>query len=196
MEILRKKLIKNGEIMNKGKRIQTIFLQGVFICYILFLIKLLFLSRVSLSELFTAGRTLERSINLIPFYSIKEYIFSNSATIKDFAFSNVIGNIVIFIPVGTYLLLFKSNKSIRANLLLIFMATFLIETIQGLLAIGATDIDDMILNCLGGLVGILACKLLLLILRDEKKVEAAITVISAIGLPILLYLFFFVKLRL
>lgn len=188
--------MKNGGIMNKRERIETVFLYGVFICYILFLIKLLFLSRVSLLDLFNSQRTLDRSINIIPFYSIKEYIFSNSATIKKFAFSNVVGNIVIFIPLGTYLSLFKNNKRVINNLLFIFIVSLFIEIIQGLLGIGASDIDDIILNCLGGLVGILGYKFLLFILRDEKKVRVAITILSAIGLPVLLYLLFLVRLRL
>jgi glycopeptide antibiotics resistance protein len=188
--------MKNGGIMNKRERIETVFLYGVFICYILFLIKLLFLSRVSLLDLFNSQRTLDRSINFIPFYGIKEYIFSNSATIKKFAFANVVGNIVIFIPLGTYLSLFKNNKRVITNLLFIFIVSLFIEIIQGILGIGASDIDDIILNCLGGLVGILGYKFLLLILRDEKKVRVAITILSAIGLPVLLYLLFMVRLRL
>jgi glycopeptide antibiotics resistance protein len=71
-----------------------------------------------------------------------------------------------------------------------------VEVIQGLLGIGTADIDDIILNCLGGLIGILVYKFLLLILRDEKKVSTAITILSAIGLPVLLYLLFMVRLRL
>ncbi len=188
--------MKNGDIMNKRERIETVFLYGVFICYLLFLIKLLLLSRVSLMDLFNSQRTLDRSINLIPFHSIKEYIFSNSATIKKFSFSNVVGNIVIVIPLGTYLSLFKKNKRVITNLLFIFNVSLFIEIIQGILGIGASDIDDIILNCLGGLVGILGYKFLLFILRDEKKVRVAITILSAIGLPVLLYLLFMVRLRL
>lgn len=182
--------------MNKREKIEIAFLYGVFICYILFLFKLLFLSRVSLLELFNNQRSLDRSINLIPFNSIKEYMFSNSATIKRFAFSNVVGNIIIFIPLGTYLSLFKKNKGVITNLILIFIVSLFVEITQWLLGIGASDIDDIILNCLGGLVGILGYKLLLFILRDEKKVRAAITILSAMGLPVLLYLLFMVRLRL
>lgn len=182
--------------MSKQGRIEVAFLYGVFICYILFLIKLLFLSRVSLLDLFNNQRTLDRSINLIPFYSIKEYIFSNSATIKKFAFGNVVGNIAIFIPLGTYLSFFKNNKRVITNLLFIFIVSLFIEIIQGVLGVGASDIDDIILNCFGGLVGVLGYKFLLFKLRDEKKVRVAITILSAIGLPVLLYLLFMVRLRL
>jgi glycopeptide antibiotics resistance protein len=179
--------MKNGGNMNKRGRIKTVFLYGVFICYILLLIKILLLSRISHSEF--------RSINLIPFNSIKEYIFSNSVTIKKFAFGNVGGNIVIFIPLGTYLSLFKNDKRVRTNLLFIFIVSLFVEIIQGLLGIGASDIDDIILNCFGGLIGILGYKFLLFILRDEKKVHTAITILSAIGLPGILYYLFMMRMR-
>ncbi|NOV04771.1 VanZ family protein [Paenibacillus planticolens] len=182
--------------MNKRERIKTIILYGVFICYLIFLIKLLFLSRISLLEMFNSHRTLNRSINLIPFHSIKEYILGDSATLKRFAFSNVVGNIVIFIPLGTYLTLFKKDKRVITNLLLIFFVSLFVEITQGLLGIGTSDIDDIILNCLGGWIGILGYKFLTLILRDEKKVCTVITILSAIGLPVILYLLFMVRLRL
>lgn len=182
--------------MSKRERFKTIFLYGVFICYIVFLIKLLFLSRISFLEMFNSQRTLNRSINLIPFYSIKDYILGDSATIKKFAFSNVIGNIAILIPLGTYLTLFKRDKRVIANLLFIFFVSLFVEIIQGLLDIGTSDIDDIILNGLGGLIGILGFKFSAFILRDEKKVRTLMTIISAIGLPVILYLLFRVKLRL
>ena len=181
--------MKNRGIMNKRERIKTVFLYGVFICYILLLIKLLFLSRISHLE--------HRSINLIPFYSIMEFISGSSANIKAFAFSNVVGNIVIFIPLGVYLPLFKKDKRALVNLLFIFIVSFFVEIIQGLLGIGVADIDDIILNCLGGWIGILGYKFLLFILRDEKKAHTAITILSAVvGLPVILYLLFMVKMRL
>jgi glycopeptide antibiotics resistance protein len=173
--------------MNKQQRIIKVFIYCVFICYILLLIKILLLSRISHSEF--------RSINVIPFYSIKEYIFSNSDTVKKFAFGNVVGNIVIFIPLGTYLSLFKNDKRGITKLLFIFIVSLFVEIIQGLLGIGASDIDDIILNCLGGLIGILGYKFLLFILRDEKKMHTAITVLSAIGLPHILYYLFMVRMR-
>ncbi|KRF43558.1 VanZ family protein [Paenibacillus sp. Soil787] len=182
--------------MNKWERIKTIFLYGVFICYIVFLIKLLFLSRISLLEMFNSQRTLKRSINLIPFYSIKEYILGSSATMKKFAFSNVVGNIVILIPLGTYLSLFKKDKRVITNLLFIFFVSLSVEITQGLLGIGTSDIDDIILNCLGGLIGILGYKFLAFIIRDEKIVRTIITIPSAIGLPVIIYFLFIVRLRL
>ena len=182
--------------MSQRERIETAILSVVFIFYILFLLKLLLFSRVLFSDLFSIQRAQDRSINLIPFNSIKGYIFSGSGTMQNFSFANVIGNIVVFIPLGTYLALFKKNRNVLINLLVIFIMSFFVEIVQGILAIGSADIDDIILNCLGGLIGILGYRFLLLIFRDHKKVHTAITALSVAGLPVLFYYLFMIKLRL
>lgn len=188
--------MKHGGIMKKHDRVKAVFLYGIFICYLLLLLKILLFSRVTFLELFDGQRTLYRSINLIPFHSILEYTSGGSATIKKFAFGNVVGNIVIFIPLGIYLPLFKKDKRVLVNLLFIFIGSFFVELIQGLLCIGVSDIDDIILNCLGGLLGLFVYKFLLFILRDGTKVRTAITILSFIvGLPVIMYLLFMVKMR-
>src|SRR5215469_12394592 len=101
--------------MDKRERLQTVFIYGVFICYILLLIKILLLSRVSLSG--HSQRTIQRSINLIPFHSITEYIFSNSANNRRFAFANAVGNIVVFSPLGMFLPLLRPDKRVKTYLL-------------------------------------------------------------------------------
>ncbi len=81
-------------------------------------------------------------------------------------------------------------------MLLVFFVSLLTEVIQGCFGIGAADIDDVILNCLGGFVGILLYKLLYLIVRDQKKVRSVIAILSAfIGLPVLFYFMFIIKMR-
>lgn len=107
----------------------------------------------------------------------------------------MVGNIVIFIPLGTYLSLFKNDKRVITNLLFIFIVSLFVEIIHGLLGIGASDIDDIILNGLGGLIGISGYKFLLYIIRDEKKVHTVITILSAIGLPLILYYLFMMRMR-
>lgn len=181
--------------MSKWERIQTIFLYVVFICYIFLLVKILFLSRISIIDLFDSQRSANRSVNLIPFYSIQEYLFSGSADIKRSAFGNVAGNIIAFVPLGVFLPVFRKDRHIKFNFLIIITVTLITEIIQGILGIGAADIDDIIMNCSGGFIGILGYKLLLYLLRNEKKVRVAITIISAFGLPTILYLLFAIQMR-
>ncbi len=177
-------------------RVETIILYVVFAFYILFLLKLLIFSRLSLSDLQSGFQGATRAINLIPFGSIRNYVLSDSANIQRFAFGNVVGNILAFVPLGAYLPLFRRDKRIARNLLPIFIASLLIEIIQGLFGIGTADIDDVILNCLGGLLGIWGYRIFLLILRDQQKVRTAMAILSAMGLPVLLYYLFMIKLRL
>lgn len=174
--------------MNNSERFKRGFIYIVFICYTLLLIKILFLSRVSHLE--------HRSINLIPFHSMMAYISGRTTNLRTFAFGNVVGNIVIFIPLGFYLPLFKNDIRVWTNLLFVFAVSLFVEIIQGLSSIGTADIDDIILNCLGGLIGILGYKFLLVSLRGEKNVLTATVILSAIGLPlIILYYLFIVRMR-
>ncbi|SDW06237.1 VanZ family protein [Paenibacillus sp. CF384] len=176
--------------------IKKVLLYGVFTGYIILLIKILFLSRVSISELFSGQRSVVRSINLIPFHSINEFISGSTSHIQQFAMGNVVGNILIFIPLGVYLALFKTNKRIINNVLLILIVSVMVEIIQGLLGIGSADIDDIFLNGLGGWMGIVVYKSCLFLLRDEKKTITVVTVLSAIvGIPVIYYLLFMIKMR-
>lgn len=87
------------------------------------------------------------SNNLIPFKEIFRYNFGSRLFIK-----NVIGNLVMFIPYGVFVSIYtKMDKKIGAFLLIAF-ASVSIETTQ--LAIGRIfDIDDIILNITGGMIG-------------------------------------------
>lgn len=173
--------------MSGRGRIQTLILYVVYACYLLLLVKVLLVSRVSDVE--------HRAINFIPFASISEYLSGSSANLRTFALGNVGGNIVIFMPLGIFLPLFKNIKSIRSNLLFVFLASLSVEAVQGLFGIGAADVDDIILNVMGGWIGILAYKFLLLLLRDERSVRTVITILGVMGLPLMLFYLFVMRMR-
>ncbi len=181
--------------MKSRERIKNIFLYAVFGFYLLFLIKLLFLSRVSLTEIFENGRTVTRPFNLIPFATIREYISGLSENVKQHAFGNIIGNIAVFVPLGACLMLFRKDKRITKCLLLVFNISLGAELIQFIFGLGAADIDDVLLNCTGGLIGILAYMLLARVLPEEKKQRTAFAAACALCLPALLYLLFAIQMR-
>jgi glycopeptide antibiotics resistance protein len=184
--------MKNRTAANRRKQIETAVVYGVFTFYLVFLFKLLFLSRVSSHNTADTGN----SVNLIPLRSITDYLITNSEKVRRFAFSNVIGNILIFVPLGGYLSLFRNKKKAISNLLAIAIVSLLTEIIQGFTHIGTADIDDLILNTLGGFIGILGYKLLVFLLADNKKVHTTIAILSLVALPILFYLLFMIRLRL
>jgi glycopeptide antibiotics resistance protein len=167
-------------------KVGTVVIWVVFVLYLVFLLKLLLLSRPPGSE---------RSLNLIPFATISDYLFSGSAAVKRLAIGNVIGNVVAFVPLGGFLPLLRRKTGIWTNLLIVVCASVAVEIIQGVFGLGASDIDDVILNTLGGLIGILFFTLLYVLLRRWSHVIAVMAVLSLLAVPILYYLLFAIRLR-
>ena len=67
-------------------------------------------------------------------------------------FKNVLGNMVMFLPFGFFVSYYLKSDNIKAPLLLTIIASISIEEVQ--LLIGRVfDVDDILLNILGGLVG-------------------------------------------
>ncbi len=88
-------------------------------------------------------------VNLTPFKEIFRYTIGS----RKF-FRNIIGNIVLFIPYGYFAAYFPHNKKMATVTFLTLLVSFSIEAIQ--YKIGRVfDIDDIILNTLGGVIGYL-----------------------------------------
>lgn len=89
-------------------------------------------------------------MNLRPFYTIRSFF---KYTAPDDFLVNIVGNVVMFLPWGFGLpLLWERNRRPWRVCLLCFLLTALIETAQ--LFIGRHfDVDDMLLNFLGGVAG-------------------------------------------
>ena len=84
------------------------------------------------------------------------------------SFENLVGNVVVFIPFGFLLpLVLKKGK----NFLLMFFNTFLfvlgIEVFQLFSAFGVFDVDDILLNCCGAVIGYLLWRTLLGVKEEE-----------------------------
>jgi glycopeptide antibiotics resistance protein len=89
--------------------------------------------------------------NFIPFKTIVPYLLGYKGWL--IAGINLIGNIVLLIPVGLLLpLLFRNIKG-KTAFTAGFVFSLLIESLQALLNIGVFDIDDVLLNALGVLMG-------------------------------------------
>lgn len=166
--------------------ISQIVVWAVFVLYLGVLLKLLLLSRPLGSE---------HSLNLIPFASISDYLFSSSTAIKRFAVANVLGNIAVFVPLGAFLAVLRSRTGIVKNLLAVVCASVTVEVVQGIFGLGASDIDDVILNTLGGAIGILFLALLRRLLIRRDRVVIVMAVLSLLMAPILSILLVVVRLH-
>ena len=87
------------------------------------------------------------SNNFIPFKEILRYNVTSRLFIK-----NVIGNMIMFLPFGFFISYYLENVKAIFNIILTLIASVAIEIVQ--LAIGRVfDVDDIILNVCGGLLG-------------------------------------------
>ena len=87
--------------------------------------------------------------NFIPFREMLRYNIGSRLFVK-----NVLGNMLMFLPYGFFISYYLKNKKPWLTLILTIIASFAIELVQ--MVIGRVfDIDDIILNLLGGYLGYL-----------------------------------------
>lgn len=93
------------------------------------------------------------SANFVPFKTIKMYIrYYDLPGLRSFA--NLFGNVLIFIPMGALLpLVHKASKNPLIMLINALLFIVGIEVFQLFSAFGAFDVDDIILNGLGVILG-------------------------------------------
>lgn len=106
--------------------------------------------------------------------------------------SEIIENLVVFTPFG--LLLSANFKKIVfwQKLIVIFVFSLIIEATQYLLAIGISDITDLLTNTLGGLCGLLIYQALEKKSTSSEKQDRIIAATIIILLLCCLWLRFFV----
>lgn len=171
-------------------KIETAFFYFSFSVYLLLFLWIIIFTYVSPLELFDQSRPVIRGVNLIPFHEIGQYLSGSANVSRTVVISNIIGNIVIFTPLGLYLpLLINKNNSFLKNVFAVALISLSIEIIQFVFAIGISDIDDIILNTVGGALGIAIFNLLSFWIKDRVKIRTLITVVSTIlALPLLILL--------
>ena len=118
-----------------------------------------------------------RNINLVP--------FAQSAVLNGKVnLSEIVLNIAAFIPFGVYMSMLRGKWGFFQKLAPIFGLSLVYEVVQYALAIGASDITDLIGNTLGGAMGIALFFLLRLLLkgRTTKVVNILATIATAAAL--------------
>lgn len=124
----------------------------LFIFYISILVYFLFFADMYGR---TSGSTNYR-YNLTPFKEIRRFIIYSEKLGAYAVCANLIGNVVAFIPFGIFLPILTKNKlKFFSVAMFTFDLTLLIELAQLVSKVGSFDVDDMILNTLGGILGYL-----------------------------------------
>lgn len=94
----------------------------------------------------------ESNVNFMPFKMIKFYATNNVNL--DIAINNLFGNIILLLPLGLLLpFLFYKCKNLLSVITIAFCTSLAIECIQFSLQIGMADIDDILLNTFGAMIG-------------------------------------------
>ncbi|MGI2326865.1 VanZ family protein [Planococcus sp. YIM B11945] len=92
--------------------------------------------------------------NIIPFLNTYNYLVGSQHYNLDIILFNTLGNILIFVPLGIFLsFLFSRFRTFSKVMMIGFMVTVSIELLQFFLQLGQFDIDDILLNTIGALLG-------------------------------------------
>ncbi|MDD6812129.1 MAG: VanZ family protein [Lachnospiraceae bacterium] len=150
-----------------------------FAIYILFVLKVI-IFKYPFEQLYAIAQTWRRNVvlegletaNFIPFKTIKMYI---DYAYKLNSFENLAGNILVFVPFG---ILFPMLGRKQTNFWDVFLNAFAfvleIEIFQLFSAFGAFDVDDIILNCFGAVLGYIIyrkCRECVGIYRKKNRME-------------------------
>lgn len=134
-------------VNNRSRRIVCIVLFVIYLCVLLYF---LFFSE-------KMGRTLtstEYRYNLQPFKEIRRFISHANTLGAKAIWLNIVGNIVAFIPFGLFI---GPISGRRVNIwqagVLAFDLSMIAEIFQLVFKVGSFDVDDLLLNTFGGIVG-------------------------------------------
>lgn len=105
--------------------------------------------------------------NLMPFREIKRYIVYADVLGTKAVWLNIAGNVVAFIPFGLFIIPVTGRRiGIPEAIVLAADLSIAVEIVQLIARVGSFDVDDIILNTLGGAAGVLLYKLFI---RIEGK---------------------------
>lgn len=137
--------------MKNAKKVIRILSWFVFVVYLIGLVYFLFFSE-------QMGRVPSGNYkySLVPFKEIRRYISYWREIGAFYVMLNLLGNVLCFVPFGFVLpIISRQQRRLWRIAFLSFLSSLLVELIQLVSKVGSCDVDDMILNTLGGVIGYL-----------------------------------------
>ena len=105
-------------------------------------------------------------------------------------FKNTILNIILFIPLGIMLpFLWKKYNTLSETLIFGFSMSLAIELLQ-ILTYRATDINDLIANTVGAVLGYFLFRMISYLVPSVRNVAKRKTEVAAVIVPVILVMFF------
>lgn len=150
------------------------------VVYVLFMLFQLFFRRMGAdltpayfrdAQTYGYWHTVRWNTNLIPFLTVREFAAETQRWgIFSWAFINLAGNVLLFMPAGVFLPYFrKKQRKFGRFFLTVVLMIVCVELVQVLALIGSCDIDDLILNVLGASIGFVLYKIAERRLRHGKR---------------------------
>lgn len=91
--------------------------------------------------------------NLVPFREIERF-WTYRKELGIHSFYNLAGNILGFVPAGFFIpVLWKNRRGFLFTVCITFQMSLLVEILQLVFRVGSFDVDDLLLNTLGGVLG-------------------------------------------
>ncbi len=137
----------------KLKKYQKYILAFTIIVYIYILLSIIIFKYGSPMDVLSGKMSLFTEYNLIPFKDLY-----NSKLSHGINMTAIIGNIILFVPLGI-LLQMKNGKTIK-NVFYGLGLSLAFEISQFVFKIGSFDVNDLILNTFGALIGVVIYKVI------------------------------------
>ena len=140
--------IKNRKLNRNREAVQILFLINLLVIYRITFHPFAKVDGQVQPLLFDISTAWPFRINVIPFVNLLDYPSKKEILL------NVIGNTAMFIPTGIMTpLIYKHLNSFKQTVLTGFLISLTIEIIQLPFAVRCSDVDDLILNTLGCVIG-------------------------------------------
>ena len=152
--------IKNKQVVWKHEAVQLLFLINLIVLYRITFHPFAKVDGEVQPLIFDIATAWPFRVNLIPFVNLLKFDSKRDLLL------NLIGNVTMFIPTGIMTpLIYRKLDSFKKTMLTGICLSLAIEIIQLPFAVRASDIDDLILNTVGCLIG---CGILALIRLIKK----------------------------
>lgn len=139
----------------------------LFIAYLIAMAYFLFFSEY----LNRSSIGMEYRYNLTLFKEVRRSFWCYQAGMYHYFILNFVMNIVAFVPFGFFLPILTKSVRKKGFYFVVFSAfefTLLIELVQLFLKVGTFDVDDILLNTVGGVIGYILYRIGRLFLRFKN----------------------------
>lgn len=145
----------------KDRQFHKKYVRLIFFIYLLIVIKVI-IFKYPLEQLKEIASTWEKGVILEGLDTANFTLFKTIRMYIDYSymlnsFENLVGNVVVFIPFGFLLpYVLEWGRNFLVMLMNAFLFVLGIEVFQLFSAFGAFDVDDILLNCFGAVLGYIA----------------------------------------